>query len=166
MKELPAVKAVSVEFPFVTMNPIQFILAAFKCYPAMSKFLDDNSEKYHESLSEAKRPWRLEVYNGSLSKMNFYMPVEKAEEFHLTKMPPPLRLSQQEAQERPQQQVQEGQEAQITVPDQIQQAQVTEPDQTKQVQVTEPEQKKQVHVTEPDQTKQEQIENIDATNEL
>ena len=86
MKQLPIAKAVGVEHPMRTVSPLQFYIATFKAYPAMYQLIEDNREKYVKML-EGQKGVCLEVYNYSLSKINFYMPMEHAKEFYLTKMP-------------------------------------------------------------------------------
>ena len=59
------------------------MIAAFKSYPAMFTFIEDNQAKFTKMLN-GQRTVCMEVYNLNLKKMNFYMPLEKANDFYLT----------------------------------------------------------------------------------
>ena len=56
----------------------------------MYQLIEDNREKYVKML-DGQKGVCLEVYNHALSTINFYMPMEQAKQFYLTKTPQPLR---------------------------------------------------------------------------
>ena len=74
------------------------MIAAFKSYPAMYAFIEQNQQKYVKML-DGQRTVCMEIYNYPLRKMNFYMPLERAKDFYLTKMPAPELKSIKETQE-------------------------------------------------------------------
>ena len=87
-KLLPSGKAVGVLFPIVCSWSVQFWVASFKSYPAMFNHIEGNQQKYIKMLS-GQRTVCMEIYNIPMGKVNFYMPMEKAKEFYLTKAPEP-----------------------------------------------------------------------------